>query len=323
MVIIIIYRILRRKEMDFVRRRRWLTVVLLMVGTLALFLTGCKATTSQRTTTKTDGIHVVASLDFYGEAARKILGSAGTVTTVINSPSIDPESFEPDIATAKTVAKANVVIQNGLGYDSWMERLVAANGHSQIHTLTLGTLVGRKMGDNPHLWSDPQLMRTMTRQLVKQFSALDPAHTRDFQRRGAAYQRQLAVLPQLAQRIKQHANGQAVAVSEPVFSLALKAMGYHISDQHFAQAIEEDSDPTPADITRLQHQLKHHKIAFFVENTQNSSNNVATMVRLARKYRVPVVKVTETMPVHTTYREWMAGQYRQVLRIQQEARTSE
>ncbi|WP_087129313.1 MULTISPECIES: metal ABC transporter solute-binding protein, Zn/Mn family [Levilactobacillus] len=309
--------------MDLVRRRRWLTVVLLVMGTLFLMLSGCGTTSHQRTTTKTTGIHVVASLDFYGEAAQKILGSAGTVTTVINSPSIDPESFEPDIATAKTVAKADVVIQNGLGYDSWMERLVAANAHSQIHTLTLGNLIGRKMGDNPHLWSDPQLMITMTRQLVKQFSKLDPAHAADFKRRGAAYERQLQVLPQLVQRIKKQSHGQTVAVSEPVFSLALDAMGYRVSDNHFAQAIEEDSDPTPADITQLQDQIKHHKIAFFVENTQNSSNNVTTMVRLAHKYHVPVVKVTETMPVHTSYRDWMAGQYRQVLRIQQEARTAE
>lgn len=310
--------------MNLVRQKSWLTGCLLVIGVVALMLSGCTATTSsQSKTTTTAHIRVVASLDFYGEAAQKILGSAGTVTTVINSPSIDPESFEPDIATAKRVAKANVVIQNGLGYDSWMDRLVAANATSQIHTVTLGQLLGRKMGDNPHLWSDPDLMITMTRQLVKQFSQLDPTHAADFQRRGAAYERQLAILPRLVRQIKQHAHGQAVAVSEPVFSLALQKMGYRVSDAHFAQAIEEDSDPTPADITQLQNQIKHHKIAFFVENTQNSSTNVATMVKLAHRYHVPVVRVTETMPVHQTYRDWMAGQYRQVLRIQQEARTSE
>lgn len=302
------------------RRRSWL-VITVVVGVLTLLLGGCGTTTTKKVT-KTDGVNVVATLDFYGEAAKTILGSAGTVTTVINSPSIDPESFEPDIATAKQVAKADVVIQNGLGYDSWMARLVAANAHTKIQSLNLGSLVGRKMGDNPHLWSDPQLMITMTRQLVKQFSKLDPSHAADFRRRGAAYERQLAVLPQLVRQIRQHADGQSVAVSEPVFSLALKAMGYKISNPHFAQAIEEDSDPTPADITQLQKQIKQHKIAFFVENTQNSSNNVTTMVQLARKYHVPVVKVTETMPVKTTYRDWMAGQYRQVLRIQKEARTS-
>jgi len=310
--------------MSFVRQKKWVAFGIMVVGILALTLSGCGTTSQSATATKhTDHINVVASLDFYGEAAQRILGSAGTVTTVINSPSIDPESFEPDIATAKKVAKADVVIQNGLGYDSWMTRLVSANANSKIQSLNLGSLIGRKMGDNPHLWSDPQLMITMTRQLVTQFSKLDPGHAAEFRQRGAAYERELAILPRLVKQIKQRAHGQSVAVSEPVFSLALNKMGYRISDPHFAQAIEEDSDPTPADITQLQDQIKQHKIAFFVENTQNSSNNVATMVKLARQYHIPVVKVTETMPVHTSYRDWMAGQYRQILRIQQEARTAE
>ena len=300
------------------RRLGWLTGLIIMV-VLSLGLSGCRTQTT--TSARQTGIHVVASLNFYGEAARKILGNDGTVTTVINSPSVDPESFEPDIATAKKVARANVVIQNGLGYDSWMQRLVAANGHSDIQVLNLGNLVGRKMGANPHLWSDPLLMTQMTRQLVRQFSRLDPQHAAAFARRGQAYERQLRALPRLAQQIKRHANGQQVAVSEPVFDLALSAMGYQVSDGHFAQAIEEDSDPTPADITQLAAQIRHHKIAFFVENTQNSSKNVTTMVNLARQYHVPVVKVTETKPINQSYLTWMTSQYRQVLRIQQEARS--
>lgn len=299
------------------RRWGWLTGLIIMV-ILSLGLSGCQ--TQPRSAATAKGIRVVASLNFYGEAAQKILGDAGTVTAVINSPSVDPESFEPDIATAKKVAQANVVIQNGLGYDSWMQRLVAANGHSDIQVLNLGNLVGQKMGANPHLWSDPQLMTQMTHQLVRRFSRLDPQHAAAFKRRGAAYERQLQALPRLARQIRQHANGQKVAVSEPVFNLALSAMGYRVSDGHFAQAIEEDSDPTPADITQLAAQIRHHKIAFFVENTQNSSKNVTTMVQLARRYHVPVVRVTETKPVHQSYLTWMTGQYRQVLRIQQEAR---
>jgi len=125
-------------------------------------------------------------------------------------------------------------------------------------------------------------------------------------------------LPKLAATIAKRSRNQRVAVSEPVFDLALSAMGYRVSDAHFAQAIEEDSDPTPADITQLQDQIKHHRIAFFVENTQNTSKNVTAMVQLAQKYHIPVVKVTETMPTHQSYRTWMLKQYRQVQRIQEQ-----
>ncbi|MBY7146512.1 metal ABC transporter substrate-binding protein, partial [Levilactobacillus brevis] len=127
------------------------------------------------------------------------------------------------------------------------------------------------------------------------------------------------VLPKLARQIKRQAKGQQVAVRETVFDLSLTAMGDRVSDGHIAQAIQEGSDPTPADITHLQAQIKHHRIAFFVENTQNSSKNVTAMVQLARRYHVPVVKVTETMPAHQSYRTWMLSQYQQVKRIQEDS----
>ncbi len=292
---------------------RWLTVVAAFVALLTL--AGCQPTTQPKQSGK---INVVATLGFYGEAAQAILGNRGNVQTIINSPSIDAESYEPDVKTAKLVAKANVVIENGLGYDSWMDHVVAANEGSGTKTLTIGKLMGKTTGDNPHLWSDPTVMTQVTRRLVQQFSRIEPRHAAEFKRRGAAYERQLAVLSKTAQQIKRHAHGQQVAVSEPVFDMALTAMGYRISDGHFAQSIEEDSDPTPADITKLQRQIKHHEIAFFVENTQNSSKNVTAMVDLARQYHVPVVKVTETMPTNQTYRAWMLAQYRQVQRIQED-----
>lgn len=302
---------LKHETHNFRWRGLWAVLAILMVG---VALSGCGATST--TKRAPNHIQVVATLGFYGEAAQTILGDRGQVTTVINSPSIDAESYEPDVKTAKLVAKADVVIENGLGYDSWMDRVVAANDDAQTKKLTIGTLMGKKTGDNPHLWTDPTTMVKVTRHLVTQFSKLEPKHAAEFKRRGAAYERQLAVLPRLAQRLARHSNHQQVAVSEPVFDFALKAMGYRISDSHFAQSIEEDSDPTPADITDLQDQIKHHRIAFFVENTQNTSKNVTAMVNLAKRHNIPIVKVTETMPVHQSYRTWMLKQYQQVQRIQ-------
>ncbi|WP_420843301.1 metal ABC transporter solute-binding protein, Zn/Mn family [Levilactobacillus senmaizukei] len=297
------------------KRIQWRTLTLIMsLLAVVLILTGCQQQTQPHQSGK---LQVVATLGFYGEAAKAILGDQGQVTTVINSPSIDAESYEPDIQTAKKVAKANVVIENGLGYDSWMDKLVAANTDSGTKTVSIGKVMGKSTGDNPHLWTDPTVMTKVTRQLVKKFSRIDPTHASQYKRRGTAYERQLAVFPKLARQLAKGAHGQRVAVSEPVFDLALTAMGYRVSDSHFAQAIEEDSDPTPADITQLQHQIRHHQITFFVENTQNSSKNVTAMVKLAKQSGIPVVTVTETMPTQESYRTWMLKQYRQVQRIQE------
>lgn len=304
---------LRRRERCFSGFGRIALLALILVG---VTLSGCSAASTPQH--KSNQIQVVATLGFYGEAAQAILGNQGQVTTVINSPSIDAESYEPDVKTAKAVAKADVVIENGLGYDSWMDRVVAANNDAQTKSLSIGHLMGKKLGDNPHLWTDPTTMVKVTRHLVTQFSKIDPKHAADYRQRGRAYEAQLDELPKLATIISQNSHHQRVAVSEPVFDLALSAMGYRVSDLHFAQSIEEDSDPTPADITQLQDQIKHHRIAFFVENTQNTSKNVTAMVQLAKKHHIPVVKVTETMPVHQSYKTWMLKQYRQVQRIQEQ-----
>ena len=114
--------------MTDVQRKKWLNghqIGLLGVMVMVLVtLTGCQPTSTAKQSRQ---INVVATLGFYGEAAQAILGHSGHVTTVINSPSIDAESYEPDIKTAKQVARADVVVENGLGYDSWMDRVVAAN----------------------------------------------------------------------------------------------------------------------------------------------------------------------------------------------------
>lgn len=304
---------LRRRERQFSGFGIIVLLALILVGAT---LSGCSAGPTAQN--KRHKIQVVATLGFYGEAAKAILGNQGQVTTVINSPSIDAESYEPDVKTAKAVAKADVVIENGLGYDSWMDRVVAANNDAQTKSLSIGHLMGKKMGDNPHVWTDPTTMVKVTQHLVTQFSKLDPQHATAYRRRGRTYEAQLGELPKLAATIAKRSRNQRVAVSEPVFDLALSAMGYRVSDAHFSRAIEEDSDPTPADITQLQDQIKHHRIAFFVENTQNTSKNVTAMVQLAQKYHIPVVKVTETMPTHQSYRTWMLKQYRQVQRIQEQ-----
>jgi len=116
--------------------------------------------------------------------------------------------------------------------------------------------------------------------------------------------------------LKHNAHGQKVAVSEPVFDYSLAAMGYQVSNTHFAKSIEEGSDPSPKDIKQMQTAIKKHQIAFFVENTQSDSNIVDNMVKLAHQNNVPVLKVTETLPAGQTYKSWMLKQYQQLAKIQ-------
>lgn len=285
----------------------------IMAGILLLMLlvAGCGHSTK-----KTNGMQVVSSLDFYGEAARAVLGQQGHVTSIINSPSLDPHSYEATTNDAKRVAKADVVIQNGLGYDSWLNKVVKSVHPDDQTVLTVSQLMQQSNGANEHLWYDLKTMPTLTKRLVTEFSKRDPQHKATYQQNGAAYLKKLAVLNGQLQQLKARAKGQQVAVSEPVFDYALADMGYKVANQHFAKAIEDGTDPSPKDITTMRDLIKNHQIAFLVINKQEESPVIKQMHELADQQGVPVVQVTETLPAKKTYLTWMQQQFDAVRKAQ-------
>ncbi|WP_179396069.1 metal ABC transporter solute-binding protein, Zn/Mn family [Lacticaseibacillus absianus] len=286
----------------------WLAGAVLALGA-ALTLSGCS------THAASNKLTVVSSVDFYGEVAKAVVGDYGTVTSVIDNPDIDPHDYEPTTAVAKTVARANVVIVNGGGYDSWMDKLVGADSGT-VKVVSAAKVVGIRDGENEHVWYKPEVMPKMARALAKQFGALDPKHRAAYTANATAYIKKLQPLTAQIARLKAKAAGQAVAVSEPVFSNALSALGYRIINPHFAAAVEESTDPSPKDIRELTAAIKHKQIAFFVQNVQVESKVVSNIVAQVRAAGIPVLKVTETMPAKQTYTSWMMSQYAQLEKIQ-------
>ena len=111
-------------------------------------------------------------------------------------------------------------------------------------------------------------------------------------------------------------DNRLVDVSEPVFDYALENLGYQINDQHFEKAVEDDSDPSPKDIQQIQDDITNHRIAFFVNNSQESGKTVENLVKLAKENNVPVLTVTESEPDGEDYVSWMTKQYQALLKIQ-------
>lgn len=290
----------------------WLLILILAV--VVFILTGCGHQAPQP---KSGKINVVSSLDFYGEVAKEVLGERGEVTTLINSPSIDPHDFEPTTNDAKKVALANVTIANGLGYDDWMQRLTT-NGSDHAHNILVGEDVMHKHdGDNEHVWYDPETMGKLATKLAATYSELDPKHRTLYHANAKKYHQKLAKLNKLIARVKTQVSGKKADVSEPIFDYGLRALNVTINDQHFENAIDKGVDPTPADIKKIQTDIKQHRIAFFVDNKQVSSPTVSDLVALAHKNNAPVLKVTETLPKHQTYLDWMASQYQQLEKLMQ------
>ncbi|MFD1410951.1 metal ABC transporter solute-binding protein, Zn/Mn family [Lapidilactobacillus gannanensis] len=285
-------------------------LLILIVG--IVILVACQQQTPTKSATK---IQVVTSLDFYGEPARAILGRHGQVTSLINSPSVDPHDYTPTTNDAKKVAQADVALMNGAGYDAWLQKLVKADDNQQKLLNVASDIVKLPEGGNEHLWYDFKVMPKVTRQLVTTFSKIQPENKAIFEKNGQRYLKQLLTLQHQEAELKQRLQGKKVMITEPVFNYVLASIGMKVVNSEFAQNIEDGADPKPADLQKMQQQLDQQQVACLVVNKQVSSALVTDLVTRAQKNDVPVLQVTETLPKHKTYLTWMASELTELQRI--------
>lgn len=281
-----------------------------LVTLLSLITVGCS--NKQNSTSQSDKISIVTTTNVYSDIAKNIVGKYGTATAIIDKSSVDPHDFDPTTADAKKVAQANIIVANGLGYDSWMNKLAKSVDKKPV--LVGEDLMGLKSGDNPHIWYNLAMPTKYVDYLVKRLSKLDKKHVAYFKENGEKYLAKIDKIKQLAKANK--GDQKPVFVSEPVFDYALQEAGYKIDDKKFEEAIENGTDPSPKTINEMNNAIKQKKIAFFVNNTQASSSTVKSFVKLAKKNNIPVLNVRETIPNNTTYLAWMKENYQKLADIQ-------
>ena len=286
-----------------------------LIAFISMFLVVLAGCSSTKANDPKQSINVTSSVNFYGEVAKNVLGKYGKVTSIINNPNIDPHDFNPSSSDAKNVYKANLVIYNGLGYDSWAQKLTSSN--NDVDSINVGSLMSKKTGDNPHIWYNVATMEKLANTLADKFAKLQPKHKKQFEDNAKAYIAKLKVLNTQLDDIKKNKMSKPVAVSEPVFDYSLENMGYKVSDTSFEEATEKDNDPSPKSIRSLQEDIKNHKLSFFVVNKQVNSKTVNNLVKLAKENNLPIVYVTETKPSNEpNYISWMQNQYKEIQAIQ-------
>lgn len=262
----------------------------------------------------TDNITIVASTDFYAEIAQTVVGNHGKATAIIKSANVSPEDYEPTTTVAKKVSGADIALANGLGYDSWLNKLAKTSQKTQL--IRIGeNVLNEKAGINPHLWNNPDTMTKTAQYLADTLSKKDPTHKKDYQANAKKYIASLKPVTALINDLKKDAHNQSVAQTEPVFEYMLTALGYKVMDTDFSEAIEEGNDPSPATLTNLKSAITNHKIAFLVNNKQTTSATVSNLVSLAKENDVPVINVTETIPDGENYVTWKLSELKQIQKI--------
>lgn len=254
-------------------------------------------------------IGVVAAENVYGDIVGQLAGDRVALTSILSNPAVDPHAYGVNARDAAAVANARLVIQNGLGYDAFVDRLVAASPNPQRTLLAVASLTGHRAGDNPHLWYDPATAPALAEAVVGFLVRADPGHAALYRDRLRAFRASLRPLARAIGALRARYAGTPVAVTEPVFNYMAQAIGLAIlTPVAFQKAIEEGRDPPAAATARMEDQLRTREVRLLLYNTQTISPVTTRMRQLARQAGIPVVGVSETEPPGTSYQQWMLGQ---------------
>ncbi|RQR30573.1 cation ABC transporter substrate-binding protein [Burkholderia sp. Bp9143] len=253
-------------------------------------------------------VNVVAAENFYGDLASQIGGSHVAVTSILSSPDQDPHLFEASPKTARALQHAQVVIYNGADYDPWMGKLLGASKQAKRATIVVADLVGKKAGDNPHLWYDPATMPAAARALAAELGRADPANKADYDANLQKFVASLKSIDDKAAALRAQYKGVPVTATEPVFGYMSDAIGLDMRNQRFQLATMNDTEASAQDVAAFENDLRKKQVRVLIYNSQAEAPMTKRLLKVARDGGVPSVSVTETQPAGKTFQQWMAGQ---------------
>ncbi len=305
------------------RRRVILPAGLCALVSLAVLLSGCGGT---QVGARPDGrLAAVAAENQYADVIAQVGGRYVAVTAVQSNPNTDPHSFEASPSVARAVAAARLVVQNGLGYDTFMQRIESASPDSARKVIDVQKLL--ELPDstsNPHLWYSPRTMPAVANAVAADLSALDPAHAAYFQAGAARFAKSLAPWQRALHELAAVHPGVAVASTEPVADYMLAAAGARNLTPSGLQAdVMNGVDPAPQDVSAQNELLIGHRVTALLYNQQVTDSLTRSFLETAKRAGVPVVAVYETMPTPGyDYQSWMLAETRALRQAIDERRST-
>ncbi|GIF23536.1 zinc/manganese transport system substrate-binding protein [Actinoplanes tereljensis] len=279
---------------------------------LALSACGSSGSGDAASGSKATTLSVVASTNVYGDIVKQIAGDRVTVTSIISDPAADPHSYEADTRTQLELSKADVVIENGGGYDDFVDTMLKAAGNSDAKVIDVVDISGRKApagGElNEHVWYDFPSVEKLVTELVTVLSAKDPADAAVFSSGAATFTKKLQELESTEASIKAAHAGAGVAITEPVPVYLLEASGLvNKTPEEFSEAIEEGTDVPAAVLAETLALFSQKKVSVLAYNEQTSGPETEKVLAAAKSNNIAVVPVTETLPAGQDYLSWMGG----------------
>jgi zinc/manganese transport system substrate-binding protein len=291
-------------------RRR--TASLLLATLVAALIAGCAGSGAGPTSGGASGkLNVVAAEDFWGSIAAQLGGENVEVTSIVTNPAADPHDYEPTSEDAKALAGAQMSIVNGIGYDEWASRLLAASPASSRVELTVGDVLGLSDGDNPHQWYSPSSVHEAIGAIVATYKQALPGNDAYFDARQKAFESEgLAEYEELISQIKSTYGGTPIGGSESIFEALAPSLGLKlITPKGFMAAIAEGTEPTPSERATADEQIRDNRIELWLYNSQNATPDVKRLNEEAAAVGIPVAAATETTtPEGASFQRWMVGE---------------
>ncbi len=280
---------------------------------VALLLAGCGGSSSASSggSSSNATISAVAAENEYANVLEQIGGKYVNVAAIESDPNTDPHTYEASPSTARAVAGAKMLIENGVGYDTYMEKIESASPDSSRKVINVQKLLGLpESTPNPHLWYKPTTMPLVAKAIVSDLSALQPPHAAYFQVNAKKFEESLRPWHTALAEFSKRYPGTTVATTEPVADYMLEAAGITNLTPFSMQAdIMNGTDPAPQAVSLQNSLFSNHKVQVFVHNQQVSSPITEAFVAEAKRHGIPVVGVYETMPTPGyDYQSWMLAE---------------
>jgi zinc/manganese transport system substrate-binding protein len=291
---------------------------LALLGAAAAVAASAAGCGSSGASTDADGttvINAIGAENEYANVLSQIGGRYVHVSSILNNPNTDPHTFEASPSVAAEVSAAQLIVQNGVGYDTFMNKIESASPNSRRKVIIVQNLLGLPDDTpNPHLWYSPKTMPAAARAMAAALSALQPAHKAYFRANLRKFDTSLIPWLNAIAAFRAHYKGVTAATTEPVADYLLAAMGVrNLTPFTFQADIMNGVDPSPQDIALENGFFSQHKATFFAYNQQVVDALTTSIRENALKDGVPVVGVYETMPTPGyDYQSWMLAEVRAI-----------
>jgi zinc/manganese transport system substrate-binding protein len=265
-------------------------------------------------------VRVLAVENFYASLANQIGGQCVATTTILSDPNADPHEFQPTAPDVRAFQTAQLLIENGLGYDDFADKVLATMQTPPV-VVKSGDVLNLQTGANPHIWYSAGYVDQVRAAILANLKTVNPSAGAYYDAQSAALDQQFTTYHALVNQIASTYANVQVGATESIFVYMAQATALNVvTPPEFMRALSEGNDPTARDLAVFQNQINNHQIKVLVYNTQTLTNVTEQLKTMAQQNDIPIVGVSETMPVGAqTFQGWQSSELELLLLALQKA----